>query len=91
MSELIYIDGMVYTPQDLTQVTYMLDDEDYKAEYSFLLFVYGDVFRNIYRALHLREAKMFNIKIPHRYNEATSATVDFYNRWHGVKDNEQTI
>lgn len=59
-------------------------DKEYETEYSYLLFLYGDLFKNILRALHLR--KDMNFRIPERYKEATFATVDFYNKWYGGKN-----
>jgi hypothetical protein len=62
----------------------METDEKYKMEYVRLLFIHGELFQNIYRALHLR--KDANFTIPPRYKQVTMEVVEFYNKWFSEKE-----
>lgn len=69
--------------------TLMQTDVQYQIEYTRLLFMHGDLFLNIYRALHLR--KDTNFRIPPRYKDVTMEVVAFYNQYFKGQKNEQKI
>jgi len=58
-----------------------MQDKQYMAEYSHLLLLHGDLFKNILRALFLRRNEPK--KIPQRYEQVTDEVIAFYRRWHG--------
>ena len=58
-----------------------LKDKQYMAEYSYLVMMYGDLFKNILRALFLRRNEPK--KIPQRYEKDNDEVIAFYRRWHG--------
>ena len=52
----------------------------YDEEYAYMVFVYGDLFKNILQALREKKGEA-TFKIPKRYKEVTKKTVEFHNRW----------
>ena len=52
----------------------------YEEDYAYMVFMYGDLFKNILQAL--REGKKeATFHIPTRYKDVTHKTVQFHNKW----------
>ena len=52
----------------------------YDEDYAYHVFVYGELFINIFSALRQRKDATFHI--PTKYKEITTKTVLFHNKWY---------
>jgi hypothetical protein len=59
----------------------MNNNKEYELEYIRLLFLHGEHFLQVHRALHLRQNDGFYV--PQKHTGMVREIVEFWNKWHG--------